>query len=300
VNTTRNHRWILLGALALTAAASTITGCASFGDARFHDTRSVSAPYLGTMGLDVLTSNGAIEVFKASDDTIEITAEIKAQTQERLDDTLVVADQVGDNLVVRVQWPGGRRLSNEGCGFSIAMPATESITLKSSNGALSVDALEGDADLETSNGRITVTDYIGHVRADTSNGRIILESVDGSVSADTSNGSVRIVGVTGPVIVDTSNGSVLVELADDNPGPVRVDTGNGSVTLAVGDGFAGEITTGTSHGKIHCNVSGIEAHMVSRNDWRYIFPGEGDPSTIDTSNGSITIKRKDTASASVQ
>jgi DUF4097 and DUF4098 domain-containing protein YvlB len=249
------------------------------------------------MGLDVQTVNGSIAVSKASDDSIAITAEIKARTQERLDNTFIIADQIGENLVVRVEWADGKRLSNEGCAFTIAMPATESIRLKSSNGALTVDSLDGFADLETSNGRITVTDHIGDVRADTSNGRIILESIDGSVFADTSNGSVRVFEVSGPVEVDTSNGSVVIELTNDNPGPIQVDTGNGSVKLAVGDGFSGVITADTSNGSINCGVRDVQAHKISRHHWRFEFPGEGGSSMIDTSNGSISIKHRDHASA---
>jgi DUF4097 and DUF4098 domain-containing protein YvlB len=295
--THRDHRIHRAAALALTASALTLTGCVSWGEARFHGTRSVSAPYLGTMGLDVQTVNGSIEVFKASANTIEITAEIRARTQERLDNTFIVANQIDNNLVVRVEWPDGKRLSNEGCALTIAMPETESITLKSSNGRLTVTSLSGVADLVTSNGRITVTDHLGDVRADTSNGRITLDSIDGAVLADTSNGRVRITGVTGPVEVDTSNGSVVVELTDDNPGPVNIDTANGGVTLAVGDAFAGAVTADTNNGSIHCGVSGITSEKISRSHWRFVFAGEGGRSKLDTNNGSITIKRLGDASA---
>ena len=297
MTTARTHRCHRVVALALAAAALTLTGCVSWGEARFRETRNLSAPYFGTMGLDVLTANGKIEVFKASDNTIEITAEIKARTQERLNNTFIVADQVGDILVVRVQWADGRRLSNEGCAFTIAMPATESIKLKSSNGAISVDSLDGEANLETSNGRITVTDHIGDIYADTSNGRITLESIDGSVFADTSNGAVRIFEVSGPVEVDTSNGSVVIELTDDNPGPVQIDTSNGAVTLIVGDGFTGTLTADTTNGAIHCRINKVEAHRISRHHWLFDFSGDGEASLIDTGNGSITIKHKDHASA---
>ena len=299
MTTTTARRNARIFALAFASTALTISGCTSMTPARFKDTRSMSAPYLGSMALDVLTVNGAIEVSQADSQSIEITAMIKARTQQRLDETLVVADQIDDTLVVRVEWPNGKRMSNEGCSFTIAMPATESITLKSSNGAISVDSLSGPADLDTSNGRITVTDYVGDIRAETSNGRIVLESIDGSVYADTSNGSVRIFGVTGPVNADTSNGAVVIELADGNPGPVQIDTGNGSVTLAVGDAFTGTLTTDTSNGSTHCSIGNVQSHKIGKNDWRFVFPGEGEASLIDTSNGAIKIKRIDSASAAV-
>lgn len=297
--TTANRTTLIrAGALTLATAALTLTGCVSgWNEAKFKDTRNLQAPYLGTMGLDVLTANGAIEVRKASSDTIEITALVKARTQERLDNTFITANQIDDDLVVRVDWADGKRLNNEGCTFTIAMPETESITLRSSNGRLTVSSLSGAADLQTSNGRITVTDHIGDVRADTSNGRITLESIDGSVFADTSNGRVRVFEVSGPVEVDTSNGSVIVQLTDSNPGPVNIDTGNGSVVLGVGSAFAGSVNADTSNGSVHCEAPNNGSHKHSKDHWTFNFEGEG-RSVIDTSNGSIKIKRHDEVTAS--
>lgn len=295
--TTHMHRLRCLGVLALTSAALTMSGCVGWQEAKFRDTRNMSAPYFGTMGLDVQTSNGGIVVRRASGDKIEITADIKAQTQERLDQTFVHADQIDNDLVVRVEWAEGRRLNNEGCAFTIAMPDTESITLRSSNGSLTVESLNGPADLSTSNGRITVTDHMGGVSARTSNGRVTCETIDGAVFADTSNGAVRIVGVSGPVDVDTSNGSVVIELDDDNPGPVRADTSNGSVTLAVGSAFVGTLTADTNNGSIHCEADNISATRMSKDHWRIVFGEGGEASDLESTNGSITVRRLGEASA---
>lgn len=298
LNLDRIHR---LGALTLATAALTTTGCVSgWNEARFKDTRAMSAPYLGTMGLDVQTVNGSIEVRRAASDTIEILAEIRAQTQERLDNTFIVANQVGDDLVVRVEWAEGKRLNNEGCAFNIAMPATESLTLTSSNGRITVESLSGDADLNTSNGRITVTDHVGDIYASTSNGRITLESIDGEIHADTSNGRVRVIAASGPVEVDTSNGSVVIELTNDNAGPVSAETSNGSVVLAVGDAFEGTVNADTNNGSVHCEMNNITAHKISKDHWRFIFSEADSRSRIDTNNGSITIKRRGDVSASAE
>lgn len=299
MTTPRPHRSLRTGAFALLSAAAFTGGCAfHWNEARFHETRTLAAPHFETMGLDVETANGRINVQRAQSNTIEITAEIRAHTQERLDNTFIVANQMDEDLIVRVEWADGLRLNNEGCSFTIAMPSTERINLTSRNGRLTVESLSGEATLRTSNGRITVIDHVGDVEAHTSNGRIVLESIDGGVRADTSNGAIRVIGVSGPVTADTSNGSVRVELTDDNPGPVNIDTSNGSIALVVGETFAGSLVADTSSGSIRCDLPGVEAHKLGKRNWRYTFSGDGPESLLDTSNGSITVQHADRVASS--
>ena len=227
--------------------------------------------------LDVLTENGAIKVHKEEAGGVVISAEVHATTQEREDATRVTADRgPGGQLVVRVVWPD-RRLPAEGCSFDISLPDAEGVMLHSSNGALSCSGLGGKAELVTSNGAIEVK---GH---------------RGPVHADTSNGAVRLRDIGTPVAASSSNGAIVVELADGAAGPVDIDTSNGKVEVVFPRSFQGEVKAKTSNGAVSLDVpdTGVFVTKLSRTSCVVKFGGidsSAPSSTIDTSNGAISIK----------
>ena len=283
---------VLVWSAAVTAGV-TLAGCAAWAPL-FDEVRVVEADYGEAMGIDVKTRNGRISVERADVQLVEINATIKARSEERLQNTRVVAehDETG-TLVVRVEWPDGKRKNREGCSFEIRTPGAYGVALDSSNGSLRIRGLSGEAVLDSSNGSLTVEDHQGDVQAYTSNGAITLNGIDGSVTADTSNGKVRVLDVAGSVDVDTSNGSVTVELAADSRGPVRADTSNGSVNLVVNEQFVGELVLDTSNGGISFDAPATVSRVSTRRNHAVLQFGEGGPkSVVSTSNGSIKVRTR--------
>jgi DUF4097 and DUF4098 domain-containing protein YvlB len=265
--------------LFVVATLVTLSSC-GFNDARFKETRTISRTAFDAMPLYVSSNNGSIEIERNDiDNEVRIIAMISARTQERLDAVEIVADDLGNGVFeIHALWPENKRKSNEGVSYEITYPQTSDVRLTTSNGSLTIGDFAGKIDLRTSNGRITVD---GH---------------EGDVVADTSNGSIKLYDISGAVSADTSNGSVIVELTSDNPGPVALDSSNGSITLEVGHAFAGELEADTSNGriKVHGTVEG-RIYSISRNHVRLAL-GDAENferSSIDTSNGSVTIRIRD-------
>eukprot|EP01026_Neomeris_dumetosa_P057485 TRINITY_DN52956_c0_g1_i1.p3 TRINITY_DN52956_c0_g1~~TRINITY_DN52956_c0_g1_i1.p3 ORF type:complete len:280 (-),score=12.22 TRINITY_DN52956_c0_g1_i1:569-1408(-) len=266
----------------LVASLVGLTGCDLWQQARFKETRELQVAHASGTGVDVQTRNGSIQVLASEVDMVEIDAELKAITQERLDATQVLASRLDDGtLYLRVEWPEGGRKGSEGCNFVIRLPDAYGTTLVSSNGALTVSGLKGQADLRTSNGRIEV------------------KSHEGNVKADTSNGPVKLHDVAGAAEIDTSNGSVTVHLHDAANGPVNVRTSNGSVKVVVGPAFAGELAASTSNGSVR--LVGFEPGEIASKGRRSctlqarssVNPDlAGEASRIRSSNGSITVTRR--------
>ena len=255
------------GAVSLT----TLSGCVVIPTVK--ETRSIEADYVDGMSLDVVTRNGRVDVKQADVDVVVITAHLKSRSQERLDATRIVAepDETGA-LAIRVHWPDDRRLGNEGCSFEIETPGAYGVRLRSSNGALSMTGLTGDAVLDTSNGGITVR---GH---------------DGPIRADTSNGGVRMFGVAGPIQIDTSNGGVTVALAPTAHGPVHIDTTNGGVRLTMPASFEGDLVLDTSNGSISYETPPNVQRVSASRHHAVLQSGAGGPtSVVSTSNGSIVV-----------
>lgn len=270
------NRRTALVALAL-ASAGLLTGC-TWNGAPFRGTRALSTQAAAGSPLRVEAVNGSIAITAAATPEIKIDADVRAQTQERLDAVQILADREPDGtLVIRAEWPDGGRRSSEGVSFKITLPSPPSpsaTTAKTSNGSLSFDGLAGPVTGSTSNGSITLRNHRG------------------DASLKTSNGSVTVSALVGALTVATSNGAVKADLIDPATGPVDVSTSNGSVTISLPASFAGQMSLSTSNGSVRlptaCTV--IEKGKTSAT---IRFGSDDAPaapaSKVRTSNGSITI-----------
>ncbi len=274
---------ILLGSL-------TLLGCGITQRASFTRTDTVIKTHVQAAPIRAQVSNGSIEVKAGEADEVQITARIKALTQERLDQTMLVVTRTGDQtLDISVQWPDGKRKSNEGCSLTITLPDAGAISLKTSNGRLTVTSVGTDLNLRTSNGRIIASDIPGDVFGRTSNGRVILTDIGGEIDVDTSNGRLTLTDIAGPIKADTSNGSVQIRLTESATGPINISSSNGSATIAVGPGFQGQLQLSTSNGRIKVDEQiGAKSMTISKSHASIDFGG-ADSSRVHTSNGSITV-----------
>jgi hypothetical protein len=250
-------------------------------------------------GIHVDTKNGRIEVVadpQRSDVQIEAHLKCKGRNQEEADQrlaatTVSITRDADQRLVVKPVFPDLHR-GGDGASFVIKVPDANGLQLDTSNGSVTVSALSGELVIDTSNGAIQVTDHDGDARVDTSNGSVTVTNLSGSLWADTSNGKIALTNVGGPVDADTSNGSIKLVLAGDQTGPIKLDTSNGSITVDVGPSFAGSVSFDTSNGSIHVSdVTGrISSSSLSRNKGRITVGEGGQPSRLDTSNGSIHFR----------
>ncbi len=218
------------------------------------------------------TSNGAISVGAGAEDKIVVNALIRARTQERADATTVTAklDEAGVLQIVPT-WPG-ERLGNEGCSLDVAMTSVPALSLVTSNGALTVNGLQGA------------------LKATTSNGAIKIDGFTGVIDGSTSNGSVTIVGATHGVGIRTSNGGVRVTMAPTAAGPVSIATSNGSIDLTVGPSFTGALQAGTSNGSVSIDAPGASDVRLTKGSGSARFGDGQGSSSLQSSNGSITVR----------
>lgn len=241
-------------AAAVLAASALAAGCG----VQYKESREIDVPHVADSSVKVTTDNGFITVTSSQyRTTVKIEAFIAAKSRERAKAVRIVAERTPTRtLVVRAEWPEGRRESSEGCSFQISLSDASSVDVSSSNGAIQVG------------------------------GRC------GPVSARTTNGSIAVRIAQARVDANTSNGAVTVTLTDENPGPVSLATSNGSVRLTVGSGFHGSLTAETDNGKV--DLSGITEFTGGFSDRdrkraEIAVRGLGHDSHLKTSNGSIYL-----------
>ncbi len=270
------------------------SGVACAGDASYKRTAELTVSHQSQSAIEVEARNGSIEIVADNGaSAVTVVAEIKAQSQERADGVLVVADRGPDGaLKIQAIWPEGKALNNEGCSFEIIVPDANGVTATTANGSIEIMGLGGLATLQSSNGRVHVMGHNGPVDAGTSNGRIEIEDAAGPVSAKTSNGRIELDDVMGPVSAKTSNGSVSVSLVQGASGPVEIKTSNGSIEFEFAPGFEGTLVMDCGRGSIE--FTDAAGQTVRQKGHFELEIGAGGPvCELSTSNGSISVSVED-------
>jgi hypothetical protein len=276
---------MVFAAAGLAALPLWLAGCAGSIGSPHEQTASFNLPAESPVALKVSTRNGSVNVALWSGETIAVTAHLKMQSSQRMEETTISVERSEAGVLEIVALPpGGHWGSREGCSFEIQVPdsgtAVHSAEIRSSNGRIEISGLSCEAMLRTSNGRIIVADH------------------DGPLSAETSNGSVTITGANGAVKAHTTNGAIRAQLAAGNAGPLDLRTSNGAITLQLPREFAGLLDLRTSNGSVTVSPA-LRAHLLRHSRSTALvsmnveqgrgYDGE-DASRIRTSNGSITVE----------
>jgi hypothetical protein len=212
------------------------------------EVREYTVPAAGaTMTVDA-TPNGGIAVEGSSRGDILVQARVVA-TAATEDEARAIASRVQVVATAnRVESDGPRNLGRrEGwhVSYRLAVPTNTPLSLKSTNGGLSVDGVNSRVELTTTNGGVRLSRMAGDVEGRTTNGGIDVDlegtGWDGNgLDLQTTNGGVRLMipaQYNAHLETGTTNGSVKIDF------PVMVqgtrtrsfstDLGSGGATLRV-------------------------------------------------------------------
>lgn len=264
--------------------------------------------------VSVDTFNGSVEVLSWEKDAVQITGTKYASREEDLANIRIDVKADDSSVQVRVVRPELRR-GNMGAKFFIRVPQQVHLDLiRSSNGPIRVEDVEGDSRLETSNGAIRLRKIVGRLDARTSNGGIEGGDVEGAAVLRTSNGAIRMDRIRGGVQATTSNGPIHIammappagerlEFASSNgsielgfvelPGnEVRASTSNSSVTLRLPPTTKAQLRAGTSNSSITSELD-VDTHgVLNKNRLEGELNGGGPLIHLTTSNGAIRLLRQ--------
>jgi DUF4097 and DUF4098 domain-containing protein YvlB len=197
--------------------------------------------------------------------TVDVSGTKYADTQERLHAIRIEVSNSGNSVQVRTVRPNSEHHGNAGAKYIVKVPRqTELDRVRSSNGSLRVENLDGNATLRTSNGSIHLAGVRGRVDALSSNGGVEVRGVDGNMTVVTSNGSVHAEDVRGGLHASTSNGGIHVHLrGSQGTEPIQLSTSNGSVDLDLDTLHSSDVIASTSNGGITVRLPAATNASVS-------------------------------------
>lgn len=213
------------------------------------------------------TFDGAIDVHSWDRPEVEVIVEKQAQDESLLKDIVVEQAQDGDAVTLRVRGPASSRSSglqigvvySPGARLRVALPRNSSLDVKSGDGSITVEDVDGTIVLRSDDGSIVGLRLSGDVRAHTDDGSIRLRESSGRVDVETGDGSVVVSGTFTRVRAKTGDGSVRISalrgsaLDDD----WLVETDDGTVEIRLAEGFAAVVDAATSDGSIRSNYPGL-------------------------------------------
>jgi hypothetical protein len=161
-----------------------------------------------------------------------------------------------------------------------ALDRTGSLRAKTT-GNITVDTIDGDADLVTATGTVRVREIGGTAVVKNSNGAIDLGTVGGGLRARTANGPISIERADAAVDAKSSNGNVRVgRITRDT---VTVHTATGDLEIGVAAGTAAWLDLKTGFGRVNNALDGLD-HEPEKSE-------ETVQLRAHTAYGDITVRR---------
>jgi DUF4097 and DUF4098 domain-containing protein YvlB len=188
----------------------------------FCEVRQYTTTAAGTMTVNA-EPNGGIDVTGEARSDVQVLAKVTAQA-----DSMQRAQQIAAAVKVtaapdRVSAEGPTGLERrEGWSVSyrLAVPIVSSLSLKSTNGGISIRDVDGQIDFKTVNGGVKLSNLAGDVKGRTSNG---------GVDVDLDGPSWKGEGLD----VETSNGGVMLRVPDQYSAHLETSTVNGGFNVDI-------------------------------------------------------------------
>jgi hypothetical protein len=175
--------------------------------------------------LSVTNTNGDIFIEPWDREEALIIAKKRVKTrrgdpQEALDELRVEIDADGGGIEIDTYYPSWKKLFgwsevSASVDYDIKVPRRANLNVRTTNGEVEIEGIEGEIRLRSTNGGLTVSDAAGSVSAGTTNGaiQVELDSVDAAseMEFETTNGGIRLYlpsNIQASLSARTTNGTI--------------------------------------------------------------------------------------------
>jgi hypothetical protein len=215
----------------------------------------------GRPTVHLATFDGSIVIRGWDRDEISVEVEKRGRDKAAAEAIEVLADQKGDVVSVEARtkdmtdgksyhlgWGGVSRSAK----LIVSVPAGSDLIVRTGDGSIRVDHVNGKVELRSSDGSVTGRDLVGDVVAHTEDGAIRLEGIDGKCDVASDDGSIAVQGRFEGLRVSTEDGSVVVRAAAGSKiaRDWNLSTGDGSMVLYVADGLAADLDAQAHDGSV--------------------------------------------------
>ncbi len=213
--------------------------------------------------------SGSIQIAKGGDGQIAVKWN---STDERIE---VTAEQKGNEVVVKVDYPKNIHNFKGGVDFTISCPDEADLEISSVSGDIKVDGIAGKLELQAVSGDVDLSDSAGELDVQCVSGNLHLTQIgEAELNAQTVSGTIQYQG-------------------NLEGGDYSFNATSGSITLEVGRDASFQISGQAMNGSVSSKFAGIE---VSKQEFTGFKTLEGSINggkvkvDVNTISGGITIK----------
>ncbi|MBB5807935.1 hypothetical protein F4560_007703 [Saccharothrix ecbatanensis] len=148
-------------------------------------------------------------------------------------------------------------------------------------GHVTVEAVDGDADVATGTGRVQLGHVSGAVVVKNSNGHTEIGTVAGELRVRSANGDISVDRAGAKVEAKTANGSIRI--GEVVRASVTLNTSSGDLEIGIAEGTAAWLDLKTGHGRVRNSLDDVSGAPAKSDETVEI--------RANTSYGEITIRR---------
>jgi DUF4097 and DUF4098 domain-containing protein YvlB len=216
--------------------------------------------------------------------------------QEMLKRLTVVVEQTGNKIKITVQQPVEVNALHIGpvggtVKFTITVPKAANVTLRSSNGDLSLTGTTGAADLQTDFGSVSLADVKGVVQVHSNNGSVDARNIGAGdqVTLTSEFGNITVKGLDGSDVTLSSTNGALEAKGIQASGLLKAESDFGSISLS--DCQAKQVDIQSQNSKVTLENLNVEGKLTVKSEFGDASLTKVDASSydIDTTNGKISM-----------
>ncbi|UED88057.1 DUF4097 family beta strand repeat-containing protein [Streptomyces profundus] len=179
--------------------------------------------------------------------TVDVTVELPTGSQVEM--TGAWAQVLGEGRLgeVRLKTSSG----------DVRLDAAGPVRLTASHGSITVDRVEGMAEISTNTGNLRIGLVDGPAVLKNSHGTTTVGTVTGELRVRGANGGIDVAHAGASVAGTTTNGHLRV--ADVARGAVRLETSNGSIEIGIREGTAAWLDVSSKRGQVRNTLATAEA-----------------------------------------
>jgi DUF4097 and DUF4098 domain-containing protein YvlB len=237
------------------------------------------------------TDDGAVRVSTGDIKQVEIRV---VYTGFKLDkDLRVSSEQNGDSVDVVAKTSGNWGVRHCSLRVEVQMPKDADLSVKSDDGSVEADSINGNVDITAGDGTITVQNLKGNMRFRAGDGPIEARGLDGTLDASSGDGPISVEGRFDGLSIKTVDGSVTARAAAGSKvsSAWSIQTGDGSVDLEVPGDLAANLDARTHDGHISLGLQVTVTGKFNSSSIHGKLNGGGQALTIHTKDGSIHLSK---------
>jgi len=202
-------------------------------------------------GVTLDTQYGAISVKAGAPGQVVVVATIQS------DKSSVDVSHEGNRLEFESQLPKDANEQTGRIDYEVTVPLGTSLLLRSSNGPILAEKLQGDLSVEGASAPIQIHNVShGHVHVKTMNGTVTLADVNSAhVEITSISGDVHLSSVSGPLVqVNSGSGKIYYDGDFGSGGDYNFSTHTGDIEAMVAPDASADFTAHSMQGSVQSDV----------------------------------------------